>query len=292
MISRKIILRYVFYVVFLTVVSSVFLYLLFPEKMIKNHLEKHAALIFPGTTVEIAKVSPLLFPPGVGIDTICIREAGTLLIQPDLLNVYPQIFSFFSTKNTSYNLYGEVSGGTIEGTFKKFHNDDIPAQSLNARIIDLSIAEIPMLKNHASFKLNGILNGQMVLRSENVLEADLKLSLSNGQVELSNMFLGQLNMSFNEVASVIAIKDSILKITKCYLDGEDMDISFSGNILGKWPMIQSRLNFSGHINPHHSFFKKSENKALGIFFPDKKASDLGFSFMITGTLENPVFVWD
>lgn len=285
-------LRYVFYVIFLTVVLSVLLYLLFPEKVIKNHFEKHAELMLPGTTVETAKVSPLLFPPGVGIDEICIREAETLLIQLDSLNIYPQIFSFFSTKKTSYNFYGKVPGGRIEGTFKKSHNGDISAQSLNAKIIDLSVAEIPMLKNHASFKINGILNGQMAFNSKNVLEADLKLSLSKGQVELSTILLGQLNMDFIEVASVITVQDSLWKITKGHLDGKDMDISFSGNIRGNWPMIQSRLDFSGHINPHHSFFKKPENKVLRTFFPDKKASDMGFSFMITGTLENPVFVWN
>lgn len=285
-------LRYSFYVIYLTAVSLCLLYFLFPEKVVKNHIKKRAETIFPTTITEIEKVSPSIFPPGVGIDSVDIFESGNPLIRLDFLGIYPQLSSVFSKFESSYNFYGKAFGGTIEGTYKESLPRNTLEHILLARFKDMSIPGIPALEKYSVFNMSGILDGQMSFTVQRDLEADLNISLSNGKIALNSIYTGQITFFFKRLDSVITLKDSVLNIMQCHLHGKDMDITLSGKILSTWPMVNSSLDLTGFINPHHAFLKKAENRVLGNLFPDKKADDKGFSFIITGTFDKPVFVWN
>lgn len=285
-------LRYILYVIYFTGVSLCLLYFLFPEQVIRNSLNQFAKTIFPETTMEIGKVNPIIFPPGVSMKPIYISESGKPLIQLDFLDIYPRIYNVLSKNGKTYQFNGNLLGGTMEGLYKEFQDADNLKQQLNMKFTGIKIANIPALNEDDTFKMIGNLNGWVDLTHGNVLQADMKLTLSEGEINITHALLGNLRIVFSEFSSVISQKDTTIEITQGYLHGDDADLIISGNIYGTWPIINSKLNFSGYFNPHHGFLKKPENKIFINFFPDEKTNDKGFSFLINGNLKTPVFSWN
>ncbi len=284
-------LGYFFYPAYFVLVSLCFIYLLFPEQAVKNHLEKLTGSILPDAEAKVGKISPGLFPPALDIDSIDVVSPENFLVRLDFLRIYPHFSSFFSLQNPSFDFHGKIFEGTIEGRFTRSFRENIPEQKLEADFRGLTLSGIENLIKHAPVGISGTLDGHAAWTSGRQEKAEAKFSLSKGQIDMTDKYLGPIMVNFDKIDSLISMNDTALEVVKCHLQGEDVELSLSGNILAGWPIMDSDVHFTGYINPHHSFLKKPGNKIVANFFPHRKTGGQGFSFTINGSVDKPSFFW-
>ncbi len=246
--------------------------------------------MFSGAETVLGQTNPILFPPGISIDTVSVSAFGRELAKLKNLRILPRFSSFFSG-GVAYGFQGEMHGGSIEGLYAETTGGNLGNGSLDATFSNIRVEQSPVLTEFLPGKASGLLIGKVACRFGGEARADLNLKLSGGRLEIDNVLIGKETLEFAAGEASATLSGDLVHITGCDMQGKQADIFLSGRIYAGRSPDESRMDLTGYIAPHPEFFEKLRKKALAGFMP-QTAGPKGYSFKVGGTLDRPTLFWD
>jgi type II secretion system protein N len=273
--------------VYIVSAAAFFIYCLFPSDAVTAYITKKMNTINPAFSIRIDHVNPV-FPPGLRFHAVSLYHADTALFSVDKMKVAPDLLSVFREKTTFF-FKGRVHEGILEGTVDISGNEPARNVDIFTHLSKIEINDIPLIRNVEEIKLSGTLNGDVAYRRDRNTggSGTAALSIAGGSFTLFLPFYNPGSLSFRSLEADLVIKDRMLKLNRCVINGNQADGRLSGTITLEDPIGESILNLTGTLIPQPAFFK-GPGKDLMEIFNLKKGPDVHrFSLKITGTLDAP-----
>ena len=276
------------YILYIVTVAVVFLYLLFPSETVKRYVSAEISRSIPELTVAIARVKPS-FPPGILLNRVGVRLRDETLFDFDRIKIRPVLSSLIGSK-MSWSFDARAYSGQIRGRADVKAGNPQRQVTLDAELSDIQIRSIEAIGRLSPHTVSGVLSGTVSYQQSSGLPR-LKgnLELTGCRVDLSNPTFGVDAIEFDHVQTELQLDNRALTIRQCDLKGKQLDASLTGNVsMLDRPGSQS-LNIRGRFQPHPLFLTQIESSLPVNFLRQRKSDKGGFSFRISGSLDDPMF---
>ena len=255
------------YGIFITIV---FLYLLFPEELVKSRLEY--SINVSGFMVKSASLHPAL-PLGIKLKNVTISSQALelVLFKGELLDLQLNLLSFFR-KNTYIGLSGKAYEGSFDGRASLVSLTKVyPPDEVILNFENIDIGKYSLFKGDPGKSFTGRARGTLTYITDEAARSasgTLTLSFKKGSYPLAEPFLGMTRIDFDRGEIQAQLKNGIFNLEKMEIFGPQINCFLKGEITPAADFINSQLNLNGTIE---------------ILGKDK----VKMKVMIGGTLANP-----
>jgi type II secretion system protein N len=286
-VAAIVILKKAAYILYFLILFFLFLYLLFPYNKLKERLiyeiEDRSSF-----NVRINKLSPLLFNGVRLIDIEALNKNDpkkTLLFKGDA----KLRFGLLQLIKNRLSVKGSITAYDGEAIFT------ITSKKITGEIKGIELSAYPALNAVYGVNVNGRINGRLDLASDAdiIAKNGLNLKKANGDASFNivQLFVRNLSIigfkipdtSFDAVQSELRLDQGRLNIKRLSLEGRELIIQVTGDILLTENAVNSPLNIKIRLKPSIRF--EEENKLL--FSISKKDNEGYYNFNIRGTLMSP-----
>ncbi len=279
--------KWIFFSGYLLAATWLFLYLLFPEKTIRDFAKGRFAQIRPDLYLEIDRVRPF-FPPGLRFDAVAVQADGNPLWVFEKIRLSPELATLFS-RSPAYGFIAKSYDGTLKGRFRMY--DGLPEERLSghARIQDLDLEKLPVTQSLSGFSLSGKLQGEVLLNKDRREQVDVnaQLEVVEAAVEMAAPLFALKTLSFKSIQADLKVHGRTLILRHLLFKGPQVDGRISGSIFLRNNLRQSVLNLTGKVKPNHLLLAGIGKGFQSLFFSSNKKSLDGIAFRINGTIERP-----
>jgi type II secretion system protein N len=295
---RTILLKGLFYAIYILAATAFFLYYLFPSLSIQNHITYQLNKDANGVITAISKTTPA-FPPAILLHEINVSWTDHQLFGIKKLKITPALTSFFQT-GIFFKFQGRAYQGRISGTGHWHIQPEPENQStekkppvpntLEAELAGIRISALPAVKGFTHANLSGMLGGKIsIMRQGSDNKANLRLIFSDGQIEPVIPFFEPVPIIYKTITIDLAAKNQVIQLLQCTLKSPQFDGVGSGTIRLNKTLDQSALDISGTLKIYHRFLAQLQKKIPEGLLPKKMFDKNGFSFQIKGTFKTPDF---
>jgi type II secretion system protein N len=282
---------YVLYGAFLTVALF---YYRFPSDDLRNYLEITVAKLHPGLVLSTSKLR-LAFPPGLKFSggRLFLKERPERpLFRADSLFVGPEFLPLLAGK-LQYGFDCFAYGGALKGNIRFERADRVGPFTTSIRLEDIQIGDYGYFSSLIGRNIKGVMKGT-VTYSGNRLEpmqgrGDAALYISEGEVQLLNPILSLQSIDFDHLSIKMSLKDRTLNLTSLELKGRTVQGELSGTIRINKVIQESRLDIQGMIAPLGELFGSRGAVRDNLKSLRQRWKGKGFSFVVRGTLGDPIF---
>jgi type II secretion system protein N len=281
--------KWLLYLLFTLILTTFFIYYLFPADQIKNYMVFHLNKTHPDINITIDQIKPA-FPPGVWLYDITIYQTSDTLLTLEQVKIVPNLLSLFGSKIIFF-FKANTCDGIIDGKGELTHNTAFSKIHVDATFSDIQISEIHALRRLNARNISGVLEGHVTYSKDQTSGEDVRamLIISDGEIELLNPILMLESIAFNIIESDIVVKNRKVQFKQCSLKGHQMDGSIAGSIILEKPLERSVLKLVGTIRPHPTFLASLEKDFPKHLIPKKFFSKNGLPIKLSGTIEKPSF---
>jgi len=246
MILKK---KVLWFIVYGTLITLVFLYLLFPGELVKSKVEES---INSGDLIIKSASLSLALPLGIKLKNVTLSSQAleSVIFQGDLLDLQLSLLSIFR-KNTYIGFSGLAYQGSFDGRagFVSSNKAYPPAEViLNFENID--IGKYSFLKGDLVKALTGRASGKLTYIADEATRnssGTLTLFFKNGSYPLPEPFLGVTRIDFDRGEIQAQLKNGILKVEKIETFGQQVNCLLKGEIIQAADFKNSQLNLNGTI---------------------------------------------
>ncbi|UCD89892.1 MAG: type II secretion system protein GspN [Desulfobacterales bacterium] len=282
--------KWLLYLLFILILTTFFVYYLFPADQIKNYMVYQMNKTHPDINITIDQIKPA-FPPGVWLYDVAVVQVNDALLISKQIKIVPNLLSLFGSKIIFF-FKANTSDGMINGKGELTPNTDFRKIHIDATLSNIQISEIGTVKRLTSRNISGILEGHVTYSQDRASGEDVRarLTISDGKIDLLNPVLMLETIAFNMIESDIVIKNRKVQFKQCRLKGDQMDGNIAGSIILKKPLERSVLKLVGTIRPHPTFLESLEKDLPKQLIPKNFFNKNGLPVKLSGTLEKPIFL--
>lgn len=279
--------KWFLYALFVLVVAGLFLYLRFPERIVRQYLVRQATAIFSPYDLTISAVRPA-FPPGLILQEIRLQHDGQEYTILERLKITPAYASLFSP-GRNFILTAGVYGGRITSKINLSRGDKAPQVLTETTLVNIDLGKAAWLPELIRRDISGRLSGKAFGDTANIAEPfKARLQIADGLIGLQVPVFSLENFTFNLVETDFTLNRKRMLIKRCTLSGEQLEGNFSGSINLRSPLGKSLLSLSGTFKMQPEFTQHMQkNLPEGLLSPKKAAA--GYPLRFSGTLDKPGF---
>ena len=281
--------KWIAYIGYITTVTMIFLYYLFPSHAVKTYINYHVSRAWPQLQLTASEAVPA-FPPGLKLIRPVLYRDQQAIADAQYVKLMPGWLTLFSAEKI-FHIRGDVYEGAVSGTVAISKLDTSPAIDLDLVFGGIKAGSIPIISALLSHDIDGIAAGRFFFNNvENPAgQGSLELTITDGSVALNPPFLGIAQLSFNSVEAQAELVDRRIRISSLTVKGQEVNLNATGTIVLREPFETSALNISGQILPHPSFIRNLAGMVPAGMISEKSISGGGIPFRISGTVSNPGF---
>lgn len=248
------------YGIYVLLVATLFIYLLFPADKVKAHIAARVRHMYPNIRMSIGDASPI-FPPGIRLYKVQLDHLTEPLLEADVINIFPDLLSLFGA-STAMKFTANTQEGIIDGRAE--FTGEMPDQvvKLDADVTGVQLGEFPFSKKLANYRLAGSITGKISYsgRRDNGQSAKVQIVIADMQLTLAKSILGFKDMKFNRVDADASLKNQQLTVSRLRFTGDllDGELSGSGFIAGR--LNESTISLKGEIKPHQQIRPELEGE--------------------------------
>jgi type II secretion system protein N len=259
------------FALYAVVMTGVFLYLLFPSKIVQNRLEEASGMAGLAVKMESLRLS---LPLGLKFKNLHVasRSTGRTYLDGESLDLQISPLNFVQ-KNKKIYLSGKAYGGKFSGTLLLASWDKIASPTAaDMSFTDVDLARVAFIRDGMGRAIAGKASGHWAHKASEIpgspLSAACDLILKKGGFPLQEPFLGASRIDFENGELKAKLQNGVLRVEKLHIIGSQVECSLNGDITLTDEFRQSALNLKGEMI-------LSSNKAK-------------FNVTIGGTLDNPL----
>ena len=279
--------KWFLYALFVLVVTGLFLYMRFPERVVRQYLVRQANEIFASYDLTISTVRPA-FPPGLILQGIGLQHGGQKYTILERLKIAPAYASLFSPGHT-FILTAGVYSGRITSKINLSRGDKSPQVLTETTLVNIDLEKAAWLPEIIRRDISGRLSGKAVWDTANIAKPlKARLKIADGLIGLRVPVFSLKNVTFNLVEIDFTLNREQMFIKRCTLSGEQLEGNFSGSINLRTPLGESLLSLSGIFKMQPEFTQQMQKNLPAGLLSQKKAA-AGYPIRFSGTLDKPGF---
>lgn len=281
--------KWIAYIGYISVVTMVFLYYLFPSDTMNAYLNHHVSRLWPQFQLVSSEVGPTL-PPGLKLTLPVLYRGQQAIAGAQHVKLIPGLLSLFSA-GKKVHIRGDAYEGAMSGTVVISGLDASPVLDLDLVFGGIKVGSIPIISSLVTHEVDGIAGGRFLFdNAENPAgQGSLDLTITDGSVALNPPLLGITQLNFNSIEGEAELSDRRIRISRFFVKGQEINLNATGTIVLREPFDTSALNISGQILPHPSFIRNLAGVVPAGMISEKSISGGGIPFRISGTVANPAF---
>jgi type II secretion system protein N len=286
MTSKKNVLLYSIYIVFVT---AFFIYFLFPSAKIKEYITLNLNNTHPDINISLDQVKPA-FPLGLRLQQVDLYHQNDFLLNAEHIRIAPDFLSLFRSKPI-FVFKGRTYDGVLEGKGEFTEHISAGNVVIDAKLSNVQINKVDTIQRLIGLKISGILNGDLTYHGGGKQRGNLraKLDISDCTIELLNPFFNLDSIVFNNIDTDFTVKNRKLQFKHCVFTGNQVNGSIAGSVTLTSPIGQSTIKLIGTVKPHQLFLTKLGEDFPVDQLPKKIFSKTGFPVKFFGTLDKPDF---
>ncbi len=283
-------LRSLVYLLYAVLLIAVLLYVRFPSSKFKAYCEHNIERLLPGSTCTISR-SAYHFPLSAAFETIKIIrtiEGRDSEITVDKVVVTPEPWHFWRTF--------KISGKMYSGTFRATLNLDKKAQTFQLTDVHFEGLDAGKLAEGiglAERKISGTFefSGEYKASSNSPRDGVGKgmIQLASGSMDLMQPILTLATIEFEKFTVHVSQQNDIMKLTGGELRGKEISADFTGELRLAYPVLDSNIQVSGHMEPENDFLKANPKEYQFVQHLLQRYKVTVLPFKIGGTVKNPLF---
>jgi type II secretion system protein N len=280
--TTKKILAWVFYISVLTVV---FLYLLFPSDAVRKYLQHEFEKAGSGAVfLDIQSLSPG-FPPALLLDDVILIYNNINALGLDRVTLSPA-YAKLLQKNRALNFRADIGDGNASG-WLQFENmgEKRPELSFDLEFENVDARAFEIIKNLTGKSVSGSLEGEFVFNGGIPGQTGKGSAQIRGRqftVGLQPPVMGVQELTFRYLQADLEIENQRLDISGLKVDGSQFSGEGNGRLLIRQPLENSQIQLSLLVKLHPALIK-----TLGGILPKKYLKEKGIPVRISGTLNQP-----
>lgn len=277
------------YIAYISAVTLVFLYYLFPSNALKAYMNHHVSRLWPQFHLTAANVVPTV-PPGLKLNFPVLYRNEQTLFGADHVKFIPGWLSVFSPEKT-VRIRGAAYDGAINGTIAISGLDASPVIDLDLVFGGIKVGRMPVIASLITHEIDGIAAGRLFFANTESPSGKgrLELMITDGSVALNPPLLGIEQLSFNSIEGEAELADRRIRISRFNVKGREVDVNATGTIILRDPIDTSVVNMSGQLLPHPSFIRHLAGILPAALISEKTISGGGIPFRVSGTIAQPSF---
>ena len=281
------------YLLFALILTVALLYYRFPSDALRDYFQAKGLRANPRLALSVDRIEPSI---AIGLKFMKAKVSmedmpDRVILRADRLLIRPQLLSLLFGKS-KFSFHCAAYQGDVSGSV--YFKDDPKMGFIDTEMAlrNISVGDYPYLSHLFGRPLEGTLGGTISysgpynLMSDSLGEANLRLS--DGRVKLLQPFLTLKSIDFSEMEIDMVLKKEKISVTRLELKGEQLQGSLSGTITLKEQLAQSSLDLKGTIEPFAALFKSDAAIQDTVAFIKQRLTKGTLSFVIRGTLNEPV----
>lgn len=278
------------YALYVVLVTLLLLYYLFPSQTVAEFVDNSVGRIDPAIGFKAGKIG-LWIPVGIRISDAQIYlndSPSPAVFKADRIYMKPQILPLITGKY-SIDLSGSAYNGDISGWLDA-KDEDVKTFESGLTFKNIDLAEYGFLKSNFPHSFMGRLSGDIEY-SNNSAGGNGKgdLRLSDGQLRFQAPIFGISAVDLQNIDLQLELRPGEVRIVKGQLSGSEVNATMSGSILLQENVSNSVLNLKGTLEPLAEFYKNYPEIRELLKSMRKRVKRGQYFFVITGTVNKPVF---
>lgn len=275
------------YLFFALLAGLIFLYLLFPEQVVKAYVDDRLAGVDSSLAITADAIRPSL-PVAVDFNGVDLMRNGVNVIRVDQARVSPALSTLLSAQKR-FDFKAALSGGTVDGRVFMEGRPAAGRLRMEADLSSIRLERIEALKSLERFTLAGPVNGRLTHDGARapIGQANALLTAPGLKITLKTPFFGIAELTMDQAEADFSINGQTLRLKALTFNGPMMEGKISGIIEIEDPFVRSRLRLNGNVKPHPDLFARLQDTLpQGIVNP-RTLGTRGLNFRVYGTIDAP-----
>lgn len=285
MVSIKVIFAYL---CFALLATALFLFLLFPDQVVKAYVDGRLAAIDPSLTMVAETIRPAIIPPGLAMNGVDLNRDSVRMVHFDDARMSPELTPLLQGKK-QFQFQARLADGTIQGRAVMANASASGRLQAEADLSQIRLEQLDAIQANTRFGLSGSLKGRLTYdesRSPMGMTSGV-LTVSALRIALKAPFFGITDLEMDQTEAEFSVSSGNLRLKALTFGGPMVEGKITGTIILKRPLEQSRLNLTGSAKPQPELFARLQETIPQGIVNTRTLGTRGLTFRVRGTIDSP-----
>jgi type II secretion system protein N len=280
------------YLLFALIFTVALLFYCFPSDAVQDYFRAMGLRANPRLALSADRIEPSIL---VGLKFMKTKVAledtpDRVILTAERVLIKPQLLSLLLGKS-KFSFHCAAYRGDASGSVLFTKDPKMGFIDTEMALTNIHVGDYPYLSHLIGRPLEGTLGGTISYSGHNLMSdgsGKANLRLSDGKVNFVQPFLTLESIDFREMEIDAVFEKQKINVTRLELKGEQLQGTLSGTITIKEQLDQSSLDLKGTIEPFAALFKSNPEIQATVAVLKQRLDQGTLSFVIHGTVKEPL----